>query len=77
MVDSLVREFAAHPPRLIIDAGSPLPGRPGVLPLLVGRPIESNDGRNLDLLDPLRDLVRERYRLLDSSTGWLIYVLSD
>jgi len=75
MVDALVREFSADPPRLIIDAGSPQPGEPGDLALLIPRPLKVDDGRDLDLLDPLREFVRQRYRLLGTSTGWPIYVL--
>jgi hypothetical protein len=34
------------------------------------------DGRNLDLLDPLRAFVAEHYELVATVAGWPVYVLS-
>lgn len=73
-VEELARELAARPPALVIDAGSNAPGEPGFLPLLMPRPVVS-DGRNLDLLDPLREFVRSRYELLRVVDGWPVYRL--
>jgi hypothetical protein len=74
MIDDVARELAADPPEVIVDAGSSAPGRPGFLPLLMDRPI-ATDGRDLDLLDPLRSFVRERYDLAATVAGWPIYLL--
>jgi len=75
MVDDLLSAWTADPPAVVVDAGSSAPGRPGFLPLLIDRPILT-DGRDLDLLDPLRAFVRERYVLIDTVAGWPIYVYS-
>ena len=72
MVDDVARQLAANPPAVVVDAGSDAPGQPGFLPLLVDRPI-STDGRDLDLLDPLRTFVSEHYVLVDTVAGWPIY----
>lgn len=66
----------ATPPSLIIDAGSDAPGEPGFLPLLADRPV-ATDGRDLDLLDPLRDFVAERYELIETVEGWPVYRLRE
>ncbi len=72
MVEEVARQLAANPPAVVVDAGSDAPGQPGFLPLLVDRPI-STDGRDLDLLDPLRAFVSEHYVLVDTVAGWPIY----
>jgi hypothetical protein len=74
MVDDVARGMAADPPAVVVDAGSRAPRRPGFLPLLIDRPI-TTDGRDLDLLDPLRAFVAERYELAATVAGWPIYVL--
>jgi 4-amino-4-deoxy-L-arabinose transferase-like glycosyltransferase len=74
MIEDVARELAADPPEVVVDAGSSAPGQPGFLPLLIDRPI-ATDGRDLDLLDPLRSFVRERYDLAATVAGWPIYVL--
>jgi hypothetical protein len=74
MVDDVARELAADPPEVIVDAGSSAPGQPGFLPLLIDRPI-ATDGRDLDLLDPIRSFVSERYDLAATVAGWPIYIL--
>ena len=63
-------------PALIIDAGSLAPGLPGAPPLLLERPTDF-DGRDLDLLGPLRSFVHENYRLILNIDGWPVYQLSD
>ena len=73
-IDGVQRALAEHPPAVIVDAGSPAPGQPGFPPLLMGRPI-ATDGRDLDLLAPLRAFVASRYRLDSIVSGWPIYVL--
>ena len=62
----------ADPPAFIVDAGSPAPGQPGFQPLLIARPLMS-DGRDLDLLDPLRAFVRDRYAEVEIADGWVVY----
>ncbi len=74
LVAELVAQLENAPPWVVVDAGSLEPGTPGLPPLLIDRPV-ATDGRSLDLLDPLRDFVEERYRLLESVAGWPIYVL--
>jgi hypothetical protein len=74
MIDEVARQLAATPPAVVVDAGSPAPGQPGFLPLLIARPI-ATDGRDLDLLDPLRTFVAANYRLASTVAGWPIYVL--
>lgn len=65
--------WEGNPPALIVDAGSERPGAPGFAPLLVDRPLVDFDPRRLDLLDPLRDFVRERYEQVADVNGWLVY----
>ena len=74
MVGAVARALADHPPAVVVDAGSSGPGQPGFLPLLIDRPI-ATDGRDLDLLDPLRAFVGSHYRLAETVSGWPIYVL--
>ena len=74
MIDEVARAIVAKPPKIVVDAGSSAPGQPGFLPLLIDRPI-ATDGRDLDLLDPLRSFVKERYDLVATIAGWPIYVL--
>lgn len=63
-------------PRLIIDAGSPAPGQPGMAYLLIPRAIAS-DGRDLDILDAIRRYVDRNYTYLDLVDGWVIYELRE
>lgn len=74
MIDEVALELAAHPPQVVVDAGSSAPGEAGFLPLLIDRPVAS-DGRDLDLLNPLRSFVLRRYELAATVAGWPIYVL--
>jgi hypothetical protein len=73
-IGEVARALADHPPAIIVDAGSAGPGQPGFPPLLIERPI-ATDGRDLDLLDPLRAFVAARYDLDSIVSGWPIYVL--
>lgn len=74
MIDDVARTLAANPPAAVVDAGSSVPGQPGFLPLLLPRPV-TTDGRDLDLLDPLRDFVAGHYELVTVVRGWPIYRL--
>ena len=74
LIDDVRRELTSHPPAIVIDAGSDGPGQPGFLPLLIDRPV-TTDGRDLDLLDPLRAFVADRYDLASTVAGWPIYLL--
>lgn len=71
-----LRRLEASPPSLVVDAGSRALGEPGFPPLLIKRP-SSTDGRDLDLLDPLRIFVAERYELVEVVEGWPIYRLTE
>lgn len=73
-VDEVLRTLEDHPPTVVVDVGSTAPGQPGFLPLLIDRPVAS-EGRDLDLLDPLRAFVAAHYRLDEVVSGWPIYVL--
>jgi hypothetical protein len=75
-IDEVARALADHPPVVVVDAGSTAPGQPGFLPLLLDRPI-ATEGRDLDLLDPLRTFVAAHYRLAATVSGWPIYVLRE
>jgi hypothetical protein len=75
MVDAALADLAGDPPRVIVDAGSSVPGAPGFQQLLIPRPLAS-DGRDLDILDPLRDFVRDNYEQGPTIDGWVIYVLA-
>ena len=75
-IDAVVQALAAHPPAVVVDVGSTAPGQPGFLPLLIDRPIAS-EGRDLDLLEPLRAFVAAHYRLEAIVSGWPIYLLRE
>lgn len=72
LVARLVATLERRPPALVVDAGSPGPGEPGLPPLLIDRPVVT-DGRDADLLDPMRDWIRERYRPIQTVEGWTLY----
>lgn len=76
MIDDVLRDLAADMPEVVVDAGSVAPGDPGFLPLLIPRQVLT-DGRDLDLLDPLRRFVAEHYRLSSTVASWPVYVLRD
>jgi hypothetical protein len=73
LIADVLAGLRADPPAVVVDSGSLEPGAPGLPPLLIARPI-ATDGRDTDLLDPIRDLVQERYRLQATVDGWPIYV---
>jgi len=60
-------------PRFVIDAGSARPGLTGIVPLLVRRPVDPGDGRTLDAIEPIRNVVRDHYGPAVEVAGWLIY----
>lgn len=72
MILQVVDDLIADPPALIIDAGSGAPGSPGFQPLLQDRPL-ATDGRDLDILDPIREFVRASYEADGLIDGWPIY----
>jgi hypothetical protein len=76
MIDAVRAQLEANPPALIVDVGSLEPGSPGDPPLLIDRPLRNEDGRNFDILDPLRAFVKERYALLEVVDGWPVYRLT-
>ncbi|MCV0404513.1 MAG: hypothetical protein K5924_12535 [Chloroflexi bacterium] len=75
LVEELRAQLEAAPPCLVVDAGSPAPGQAGLPPLLVARPLTPSE-RRIDLLDPVRIFVGERYRELAVVDGWPIYELA-
>jgi hypothetical protein len=75
-VAALQDALEAAPPTVIVDAGSPSPGAGGFLPLLIDRPV-GTDGRTEDLLNPVRDFVRDRYVERAVVDGWVLYVVTD
>jgi hypothetical protein len=74
LVNRTLQELEAAPPAFIVDVGSSAPGAPGFQPLLIPRPLAS-EGRDLDLLDPLRAFVSDNYDELAIADGWVIYEL--
>ena len=74
LVDETLQELRADPPQFVVDVGAPARGEPGFQELLIPRPLAS-DGRDLDLLDPLRAFVAENYDELTTADGWVIYEL--
>jgi hypothetical protein len=76
LIETVLASLQSDPPKLIVDAGSSAPGEPGFQSLLIPRPLAS-DGRDLDLLDPLRAFVRERYREVSRQGGWVVYARRD
>ncbi len=75
MVEDVAASLAADPPAVIIDAGSRAPGVVGFQHLLIPRPLTS-DGRDLDVLDPLRQVVRDGYVQAGVVDGWVLYARS-
>jgi hypothetical protein len=76
MVEAAATSLRADSPRVIVDAGSRAPGVVGFQQLLIPRPLTS-DGRDLDILDPLRTVVREGYAQAETVDGWVLYVRAD
>jgi hypothetical protein len=74
LIATVLEEWTASPPAVVVDAGSSQPGVAGLPPLLVGRPTLELDGRDLDILEPLRTFVRERYVQAATVDGWPVYV---
>ncbi len=74
LVADVRSDLSENPPPLVVDAGSVEPGAPGFLPLLIDRPV-AREGREVDMLEPLRAYIRANYELLAESGGWPIYRL--
>ena len=74
LMDETLDELEADPPQFIVDVGSPGPGEPGFQSLLLLRPLAS-DGRDVDMLDPIRAFVSDNYDPLTVADGWVIYEL--
>jgi hypothetical protein len=75
LIAEMRADLERDPPAVVVDAGSPDVGQPGGLPLLIYRPT-ATEGRELDLLDPLREFVREKYELYGVLQGWPVYRLT-
>ena len=71
-----VSDLQANPPAVVVDAGSPGRGEPGFQELLIPRPLVS-DGRDLDILEPLREFIRAEYVEESVVDGWVVYVRRD
>ena len=69
---SVAQALAERMPRWVIDAGSQRPGEIGIVPLLAPRPV-FEDGRSLDSIDPIRQVVRDHYGPPVEVHGWLVY----
>jgi hypothetical protein len=77
MVSDVVARWQHEPPAVIVDAGSAAPGAAGMPALLVPRSTVVGDHRDLDLLDPIREFVRQRYVVATTLEGWPIYLLRE
>ena len=73
-IRSVLADWEATKPAVIVDAGSSEPGAEGLPPLLEHRPTHPLDGRNLDILEPLRAFVRDGYVEAAVVDGWPVYV---
>jgi hypothetical protein len=73
MVADAAADLREQRPPVIVDAGSRAPGVVGFQHLLIPRPLTS-DGRDLDILDPLRAVVRDEYLEARTVDGWVIYI---
>ena len=72
-IAAVVAEVGTDRPAAFVDSGSREPGSPGLPRLLIERPL-ATDGRDLDLLQPLRNVVGSRYEQADEETAWPVYV---
>jgi hypothetical protein len=72
LIEDAASQLGSEAPRLIIDAGSAAPGQPGFQSLLIPRPLAS-DGRDVDILDPLRAAIGRDYEELETIEGWVLY----
>jgi hypothetical protein len=78
LINSVASDLAASPPEWVVDAGSAGIGQPGKPPLLEPRRvIPADDGRDVDMLDPIRDFLRDNYELIGVAGDWPIYRLRD
>lgn len=76
LIGEVLDAWELNPPTLIVDAGSFEPGSAGDPPFLIDRQV-SNDGRDHDILDPLRAFASDRYDELEIVDGWPVYQLRD
>lgn len=74
LVGGLVAHLEDSPPCFVLDAGSPQPGAPGLAQLLIDRPLTPSE-RRVDLLDPVRAFVADRYEHVGDVDGWPVYRL--
>jgi len=72
MIDATIAALETDPPALVIDAGSDTPGSAGFHHLIIPRAL-ATDGRDLDILDPLREYIDANYEYVDVVEGWVIY----
>ena len=72
LIEEELAAWRASMPALVVDAGSVSPGSPGAPPMLIDRDTDF-DGRDLDVLDPLRGYIRQNYRLVGVPDGWPVY----
>jgi hypothetical protein len=72
LIQDAVRQLESDTPSLIIDAGSADPGEPGFQSLLIPRPLAS-DGRDVDILNPLREAIGRDYEQVETIEGWVAY----
>ena len=75
VMEDVLAAFRSARPSVVIDSGSIAEGQPGLPPMLIDRPV-ATDGRDLDLLDPMRDVITRDYRLAEVVEGWPLYVRS-
>ena len=74
LIQQVLSDLVTDPPVLVVDAGSSQPGSPGFLPLLIDRPV-APEGREADMLRPLREFIGTNYELVAEGAGWPIYRL--
>jgi len=71
-IDVTIAALETSRPALVIDAGSDTPGSAGFHHLIIPRAL-ATDGRDLDILDPLRAYIDANYEYVDVVEGWVIY----
>jgi hypothetical protein len=73
MIDAWVSDLARDPPRIIVDSEAANPYWPDGADFFRAPPPGSAGGRDLDLVDPLRQFVREHYRFVIEIAGRKVY----
>jgi hypothetical protein len=74
-ISDMLTQMEATQPTIVVDSGSLEPGAPGLPPMLIARPV-ATDGRDLDLLDPVRAYVASRFGSERLVAGWAVYRVS-